>query len=257
MKCGTTSLHNYLADHSDLWGAEHKELSFFDQNVNYRRGFAWYHSQFPIALPFSTDSRLFESTPSYLYYSWVAERIRAYDPSMKMIVLLRNPIARAYSEWNMWRHRSKAGPKFGIGRWDARTRVSLNMMMSRAEFPDFRLCIMEEIKAITECSARPEPHLVLRGIYDIQLQRFFSRFPREQILVLESSWLKSNTIQALDSIARFLDVAPHAWTRQAELHLVGEYSEPMSPECKGLLREFYRPHNERLFQLLGREFDWN
>src|SRR5262249_6444510 len=48
MKCGTISLHNYLTEHPELRGAEQKEISYFDQNVNYQRGLVWYHSQFPM-----------------------------------------------------------------------------------------------------------------------------------------------------------------------------------------------------------------
>ena len=256
MKCGTTSLHNYLTEHPQLWGAGEKEVSFFDQNVNYRRGFAWYHSKFPIALPINENFRLFESTPSYLYYPWVPERIRTYDRNMKLIALVRDPVSRAYSEWNMWRHRSEAGTLFDKGRWDARTRVPLNRLMWRGDFPDFRQCIEREIQAISASKALAEPHLLARGIYFDQLERYFAHFPREQVLVLDSGALKTNRIETLDSIARYLDVAQHAWTKQSELHLVGEYSKPMSGESKEMLREFYKPYNERLFNLLGREYKW-
>jgi hypothetical protein len=256
MKCGTTALHNYLAEHPDLQGAPEKEVSFFDQNVNYQRGVAWYHSRFPLAFRWRPRPRLFESTPSYLYYDWVPQRLQAYCPTMKLIVVLRDPIARAYSHWNMFRQRARTGPTLESGHWDSRTRVPINAMMALPEFPEFHDCIRREIEAINSGSRNLDPGFVSRGVYHIQLRRFFECFPREQVLVLESRMLKTQPFETLNSVTRFVEVAPHMWKKQIELHLVGEYSEPMSQQSRALLSDFYRPHNERLFGLLGRDFPW-
>jgi hypothetical protein len=105
VKCGTTALHRYLCDHPKIVPAWDKEIHFFDQNVSYiERGPNWYHAKFPPPFRLGVGRQTFEATPSYLYqFPRCAERIYNYDPRLKLIVLLRAPVERAYSHWKMLR----------------------------------------------------------------------------------------------------------------------------------------------------------
>ncbi|HYW07132.1 MAG TPA: sulfotransferase domain-containing protein [Longimicrobium sp.] len=101
-KCGTTSLFEYLAQHPNACAARAKELRFFDQQWNPAR-VRWYQAHF------SASSRhlvSFEATPGYLLHPDAPARVRSLLPGGKMIVMLREPVARAYSYWN---HRRDEG----------------------------------------------------------------------------------------------------------------------------------------------------
>ena len=73
-----------------------KEIHFF--NLFFQKGWAWYKHFFPLAW---TKKITGEATPAYLFHPQVPERIRQFTPDTKFIVMLRNPIARAYSHYNM------------------------------------------------------------------------------------------------------------------------------------------------------------
>ena len=84
--------------------AKVKEVHLFDDDKTFARrshdGYAEYHRQFA---PTSTGQLLGEITPAYMYWNDAPRRIREYNPAMKLIAVLRNPITRAYSQWNMQR----------------------------------------------------------------------------------------------------------------------------------------------------------
>lgn len=98
-KSGSTVLAGYLAHHPNIAFAKKKELHFFDKITNYEKGIAHYLDSFP---PPNQSTLIFgEATPYYLASKTSCERIAEYFPSVKMIIILREPIARAYSEYQM------------------------------------------------------------------------------------------------------------------------------------------------------------
>ncbi|MHC4215350.1 MAG: sulfotransferase domain-containing protein, partial [Planctomycetota bacterium] len=93
-KAATSWLFSCLAEHPEIRIAivpNNKELNFFNQN--YARGYAWYHRRFELG-PWKTG----EYSPSYFYDRNVPERIYRYNPRVKLILSLRNPIERAFSQ---------------------------------------------------------------------------------------------------------------------------------------------------------------
>lgn len=256
-KAGTTSMFHYLAEHPNIRAAPEKEIGFFDQDVNYRRGVAWYHSRFPLAIKPGAALATFEATPQYLYYPWAAQRIRAYAPGMKIIVVLRNPVERAYSAWNMFRQRARNGFRLRAGRFDPSLRKIMNGLLGAPEFPSFEACVEREIEAIGRGGRLPlEPSFVRRGFYAEQLQRYFQYFPRDQVCVVESGALKSDPAGVLAGTVRFLGLPAHTWLEHRTGHLVGEYEQRLSHAVRDRLAAFYRPYNERLYELLGEDFGW-
>ena len=98
-KAGTTALFDYLSDEPELSLSHVKETHFFDDDERdwARPDYAPYHALFD-----APDGRLRgEATPIYLYWPKVLERICAYNPAMKLIVVLRDPVERAWSHWRM------------------------------------------------------------------------------------------------------------------------------------------------------------
>jgi hypothetical protein len=105
-KGGTSALDAYLKEHPQICMAEQKEVHFFDNEDLFRHkkpAYDIYHSAFS---PKVSHKLLGEATPIYMYWYSAPLRIWKYNHSMKLIILLRNPIDRAYSHWNMERVRN-------------------------------------------------------------------------------------------------------------------------------------------------------
>ena len=103
-KCGTTSLYNYLAQHTNIAPAGRKETHYF--SISYWRGINWYKSYFPTIFTKKkkggkTNGKFItgEASPQYIYHTYSLDRIQKTLPNVKLILLLRNPIDRAYSAY--------------------------------------------------------------------------------------------------------------------------------------------------------------
>ena len=94
-KAGTTSLYDLMTRHPSIAPAYDKELRYF--STYYDRGETWYRSNFPVVRGQLTG----ESTPSYVFYSAAPSRMKKLLPNARIIVILRNPVDRAYSHYNM------------------------------------------------------------------------------------------------------------------------------------------------------------
>lgn len=262
VKCGTTALHRYLCDHPQIVPAWDKETHFFDQNVSYiDRGFDWYHSRFPSPIRAGLGRITFEATPNYLYqFPRCAQRIWQYDPRMKLIVLLRSPAERAYSYWNMLRvfHRDRGKSILSqADRFDASVVDECRQLFSGDALPSFESLVRAELATIDRADLRPEMSFVRAGLYAEQIEHYLKHFDRSQMLVFESRQLMSDTRRALDSICDFLGLARHAWSAYT-LEMIGAYpyEAPLPGAVRDELADFYRPHNERLYELLGVDFGW-
>ena len=94
------------------------------------------------------------------------------------------------------------------------------------------------------------------GHYAQHLERWFKHFDRNQFLILTNEELREDLQGTLDKVWEFLNVAPYRFERQPKNLNVGNY-KPMSKKMRECLIEYYRPHNERLTNLLGIHFDWD
>eukprot|EP01034_Spumella_vulgaris_P023909 gene23910-30188_t len=104
-KAGTTTLHSALSHHPDLYLSTPKEIHFFDNDAAFASDlpdYSFYDAHFSKA---TARQQCGEATPAYIFHAQAAHRIKAYNPGMKWLVSLRNPIDRAFSHWNMERSR--------------------------------------------------------------------------------------------------------------------------------------------------------
>ena len=262
-KGGTTALQAYLQQHPNVQCAKEKEVGFFNRDIIYNRGEQWYAKQFPFRR--RTGLKYFEATPGYLYHPFVAERIFRFSPELKLIALLRNPVKRAYSAWNMFRlFHSDPKCKAGIIRKffdDANpdAKVPYVELLNRPEFPGFHECITREMEIYNQ---NPEEtgkmHWFVRGgIYWQQLKRYLDLFDRKNLLIMESEELKTDRTAVLNRVTAFLGLSEHDWS-QANLKdsHVRKYSSPIADEDRKILQEFYQPHNIKLFSLIGQDYNW-
>jgi len=254
-KAGTTALFLLLAKHSKILAPKNKEINFFQDDRNFSKGNVWYHEQFPSEEDFSSSQITFEATPEYLYRIPAAQRIFDYNKSMKLIVLVRDPVERAYSAWNMYKNfKNKNSP----------------YLVSLAEHRSFEQAIGQELIEMRSgqnmpyngferqdnCNM-PFPGYISRGIYFEQLARYYKLFHASQLLLIHDDELRSNTLATLRKVTDFLDLdefAPEI-PKGGAAH-EGVYSSEINSNVRELLREFYRPYNDRLYSLVGVNYGW-
>jgi hypothetical protein len=259
-KCGTSALTRYLSAHPQVLSATRKEIHFFDQDAAFHRGHDWYHRHFALSGHRDRWGIAFEATPCYLYYPKCPRRIFSYSPAMKLIVLLRDPVERAYSSWNMYRKFFYTAPERFIaktGGADPEIRRWVARMMSRESFDDFDKEVEDDIERYVAGEESLEPSYVRRGLYYEQLARYFKLFQREQILIIESVSLRKDPHRVLGQVTRFLQLAEDACENVDSVDgNAGQYVRRMSRRTEAVLREFYRDHNERLYQAIGSDWGW-
>jgi len=232
-KGGTTALYDYLSDYPDIALSRVKEVHFFDDETrNWATpDYGAYHAQFPQA-----DGRpCGEATPIYIYWPNALKRIHAYNPAMRLILTLRDPVERAWSHWRM---------EYGRG----------------AEREPFAWCIREGRQRLFD--ANPWGHhrefsYVERGFYAEQLERLFALFPRQQVMLLRAEDLRADPGLMLSEVRDFLeldDVAPPA-LRESHVGKEMDYGSDLTPADVAHLRAIYARDQARLKTLAGFAYD--
>lgn len=256
---GTTSLYYYLTSYPGIAQALMKEVHFFDDH--FEEGTSWYQAQFPTRLQRSYVERARgqrfltgESSPYYLFYPPAPKRIKALIPTVKLIVLLRNPVERAYSHhWLATLEGNETLPfAEAIEREAERTAGEQEKIQCDERYASF---------------AHRHFTYLARGIYVDQLQHWMSFFPREQFLILKSEDFYRDTASAFKRTLDFLDVPTTAikgrqdFKQYREPNRKGYQNEAKPPKLDAPLRasliEYFKPHNARLYEFLGQDFGWD
>lgn len=248
---GTTSLYAYLSNHLSILPASMKEVHFFDKN--FQHGLPWYRAQFPSILHKRLIEQLRgvristgEASPYYLFHPHVPKRIAALTPYAKFIVLLRNPVSRAYSQYYH---------EVEMGHEQLSFEEALEQEEARTKHETERL-IQDEYYY----SYNHQHYTYLaRGLYAEQLEAWFQYFPREQFLILKSEDFYTAPVIVLEQVAAFLNI-PTTGFQQTEYKALNSSSykqSEMDEATKKQLIDYYQPHNKRLYQLIKRDFGWN
>ena len=235
-KGGTSALHVYLKKHPQICTADVKEVHFFDNDwlfssrISRHLLYRYYHSFFN---PKNHHRIVGECTPSYMYRAQCPQRISEYNPQMKFILLLRNPIDRAFSHWNMHRERGTEPASF----WDA---IQRQQARRRQALPD---------------QERAASYLD-RSFYSEQLTRLWRYFPQTNTLVLKSEQLRDNPNDALDRIASFLELDPFPRVEPITVH-ARPYVSPMAARDRVYLKEIFENEIRGLERMLNWDCtDW-
>lgn len=211
-KGGTTALFDYLQEQPGLGMAPQKEVHFFDDEARdwARPDYAHYHAQFPPAAPAVLRG---EATPIYVYWPDSLERIRAYNPRMRLILLFRDPVARAWSHWRMETARSAETAPFSWCIRGGRTRLA------QSEKPGFH-----RVYSYVE-----------RGFYGAQLEHLRHLFPPDQLLLLRSRDLDRDPNSVLRRISDFLGAPAPAPVRPRRVHVGAPRSSETEPSREDVL----------------------
>jgi len=236
-RSGTTSLYRYLAEHPAVAPPVRKEIQYF--SLHYRRGDGWYRTHFPLS---ARRRSTFEATPYYLFHPGAAPRAADTVPDAKLIALLRDPVARAFSQWQ---HNASRGLEH-LG-----FEAALDAEPERLAGESDRLAV--------DAGYRSDAHrywsYAARGHYAEQLERWLAHFPRRQILVLRSEDLYEHPEPTYARTLEFLGLTPIAldtyprYTRRTS-------GAQMTDAARQRLTAHFRPHNERLAALLGEDVWW-
>ncbi len=246
-KGGTSALYTYLAQHPRFAPAGEKEVDFFGSELRYAYGLEWYAAQWDPKEQ-STAIR-FEASPQYLLARQAPDRIRSCLPKVRLIAVLRDPVLRAYSAWQMYRRQLADDPQFYEkhyrGRYSEREIAQL-VRRTPAELDDFWLAVQREACCIDRGQTMEWSVLEL-GLYGPQLQRYYDQFPREQLLLLDSNDLRTRRASTLNRVLQFLGLPPWDWSH-ADLSdvFVNLWPAPMPPQAQEYLREYYRESNRML-----------
>ena len=227
-KSGTRAVRHFLSSHPEigLMSPPKIEGHFFDKDIYFKNApdYDTYHSWFA---PEELGKMAADITPIYTYWPQSIERIRTYNPQMKFIVLLRNPVERAFSHWNMEFSRGDEQDQFAT--------AILREPFRRGLFQYHRVY-----------------SYLHRGFYSVQIKRLFSYFPREQCLILKSEQLRDNHFSAITSIYDFLAVKTDKLPAPRFVH-AAEYTTSMPSALRSMLALYYRRDIRRLERIL----EWN
>jgi len=226
-KGGTTALDEYFRSHQNICMADKKEVHFFDEDRYFEKkspNYSKYHKYFS---PNDYSQVIGEATPIYMYWNKAIERIHVYNPQIKLIIILRNPIDRAFSHWNMERDKGR----------ESRT---------------FLKAILDEDSKINSPNYSQNKILSYldRGHYSQQIKNIYNYFNKNQLLILRSEDLRENPDNTLMNIAGFLSIPPFDPVYHKEVNS-RSYPYKMSKEELTFLKNFYQEEFSSLENILG------
>jgi len=177
-KAGTTSLFNYLRQHNDLYFSEIKEITYFVNEELYKKGESYYHSFFN---KFNNEKVIGSADVHLLPSKKSPERVRNYNPDMKFVVMVRNPVDRAFSAYkyalkNNWEEKSNSFEK------------SFILEKERIKSINYNLMYFEN------------------GKYSKHLLNWTKFFDKKQFLIIEDEYLKRNPKACCQKVFNFLEL---------------------------------------------------
>ncbi len=240
-KAGTTSLYEYLGRHPDVVPASVKEPHYFD--VHPDRSVSWYQAYFPLRVRLGGRRITGEASPYYLFHPDCPARAHTLVPDAKLIVLLREPVARAFSHYRDYVRNGEERRPF-----DEVVAEELRQLEQRLVHAGAR-------HESSEVRHRHRRHsLLARGFYANQLELWFAHYPRENFLILKSETMFADPAATFARAVDFLGLRAFDGVEFG----VHNASPPLElpPELRDRLHSVYEAPNRRLEALLGSEFTW-
>lgn len=243
-KGGTTALAHFLGQHPEICLPPGKEAHFFDRpafpvGADREEVARRYHAKFPETL---RGNIVGEATPIYMYLPFVPERVYRYNPAMKWIVLLRDPVARAVSHYSMSREKGREWlpPELAF----------------RVE--PWRLWRDRRGTSVAGGSSRRHHSYLDRGFYSGQLARIREWFPARQILVLTAEALRMRHEATLREVYEFLEIGDRTILPAADAIFTTPQTARVSSRVRTWMRAKFAPDVARLEAMLGRRLsEWS
>lgn len=234
-KAGTSALDSYFRMHPSIGLAEKKELHFFDKKT-FRFPMLYEYYRYHKNFNFNSAAKVYgEITPSYIYIEDCPERLFEYNPNIKIIVMLRNPITRAYSHYNMEVDR-------------------------QIEDLPFEIAIEREADRLRQASTRKEKRAFSytdRGFYAAQIERYLKFFSLDQMKILRYEDYLINQEKNLRAIFDFLEIEQDVFTFKSMVSHKRKYHNKLTPQARAKLMSIYAPEIGKIEKLLNWDCsDW-
>lgn len=257
-KCGTRALLEMLFLHPRVQKAA-GEVHFFDRDDNYSRGLEWYRKKMPHSFPHQVT---IEKSPSYFVTPEVPERVRAMNASVKLLLIVREPVTRAISDYTQLRsHAATASPSPPPSGQQPQQQQGQRSFEELALKPDGSVNV----------AYRP----LSTSLYYSFLHRWLDVFSRDQLLVVNGDLLIEDPVPELRRIEQFLGLEPRIGRHNFYFNhtkgffcLRNETADKCLRETKGRrhprvdpavvtkLRKFFSEHNQRFYDLVGQDLGW-
>jgi hypothetical protein len=273
-KCGTRALLKFIGAHPNVSTAG-AELHFFDRF--YHMGIDWYREQ----MPYSLENQItIEKTPKYLIDRQVPERVYKMNPNIKLIVVLRNPVTRAISEYvqGQWRKKRFIDSSNFPNTISNQTKFTKSPLTIKKLTDSQRFEQMLYDKRFKNRTIKSNWAVVRNGIYIQHLKQWFNYFPRENFLFINGEQLIQEPSVELNKLQSFLNLKPVI----KKEHFVHDTKKGFACILKPLdskqirclsdqkgrkhpvvdkkilsdLYKFYRPYNQQLFEFLQQDPWW-
>jgi hypothetical protein len=289
-KCGSTSFAIYLEAHPQVCIRGPKEPNFWSWGKYQNEYQDFFVNQSPISRPTAEDRVSGEFSTSYLLHPLAPRRIYAALPEAKIILMLRNPIDRAYSHYMMSELRGFE-PECSFDEIVRREIEEVPLLIEAHQ-----RCFLNPKGSVASCITRPDgtpirvashrqgganieltsnrdlrnyyfKSYVFRSLYHDQVKRWMAIFPADQILMMQSERFFEDPSLHMARASTFLGLAGFDFASSPRLHKLwgggvtnvlkkAEDYRKMNPETRSLLVSFFRPWNEKLSALTGMEFGW-
>uniref|UniRef100_A0A8C5LVE1 Sulfotransferase n=1 Tax=Leptobrachium leishanense TaxID=445787 RepID=A0A8C5LVE1_9ANUR len=243
-KGGTRALLEMLSLHSDISAAE-SEIHFFDSEDQYKRGLSWYLGQ----MPFSYSHQFtVEKTPAYFTSNIVPERIYNMNSTIRLLLILRDPIERVLSDY---------------------TQVFYNHKQKNKTYPPVEDLLLKNGELNTDYKA------INRSLYYSFMENWLTYFPLKNIHIVDGDRLIKEPFPEMQKVERFLNLSPQINAsnfyfnktkgfyclrdggRDRCLHESKGRAHPqIKPYLLGKLRDYFDEPNKKFFELVGQKFDW-
>ncbi len=231
-KSGTTALHYFLNRHPDITMGDQQEIHFFDNDAMFVSDvdYEQLHKHYALLAPSTIAG---DCTPSYMYHEPAVERIWRYNPEIKLLIILRNPVERAFAHWNMQRFKGREPLDFFDAVREEQTRIG----------------------GAPPAEARRFAYID-RGFYGLQLARIFKLFSRDQVKVIKFEEFQKKQLETLASIFLFLGRKPLRSVRSKDRNIV-PYERAMNWEERVFLYNLFAEDIANVEQMLGWDCpDW-
>lgn len=227
-KGGTSALDAYLRGHPEICMAGKKEVHFFDNEEIFSSGKPDYSKYLSSFNPKKSHKILGEATPIYMYWNDSPKRIWEYNPNMKLIVLLRNPIERAYSHWNM------------------------DCSIHSDSLPFWETIQKEKSRSDEALPQDRRYSYIDRGFYLKQLRRLWTYFPIDRIFIMKNEDLRQKPVETLNRVCEFLGVKNMKSIVEMNVH-----SRPYTSSLNEKERDYLRFIFEDEIKELEIELNWD
>jgi hypothetical protein len=237
-------LHSYLDQHPQLFTSYGKEVHYFDGGLDpsvdtFKEGEAWYRANFPYRRIMNSNWQTFEASPLYIFNPLAPKRIFDLLPEVKLIAVLRNPTDRAISHYFHEKRKGHESLPINEALWQEEDR--LEPVIRNKDYKNYTF-IHHSYKN--------------RGLYKQQLDRYLRHFPLEKILVLNSEEVFSDPRQSLRRVFEFVGVDTDFNVKDLTPRNVARNKNDVHSDIYQRLNEYFLPHNQALYELVGKSFGW-